>query len=292
METAINYALFAILGLCVGSFCNVVIYRLPIMLMLMQEPAQESPSTSRPCKTAHSLHSLNVFSPRSHCPQCQHFIPFYLNIPLFSYLLLRGKCRYCRAPISWQYPAVELVCGGATLLAVYLCGIGWQLAAILPMTWALIALIFIDCEHQLLPDDITLPLLWLGLLSNALGIFSFTTLENVVVGAAVGYGSLWLLAALFKAVRKQDGMGHGDFKLFAVFGAWFGWQMLPIILLLASLAGSIVGIAVIVCSHDKNKKNFSSPLPFGPYLATSGWLMLFIGASIKQFMMQHLLLLH
>lgn len=246
-----------LLGLIVGSFLNVIIYRLPIMLL------RESTTPV-----------LNLITPRSHCPKCGSFIPWQQNIPIISYILLKGKCNSCQTIINWHYPTVELLsCLTALLVAAYF-GISIKTLAILILTWALIAAIFIDFAYQLLPDNITLPLIWLGLLLNTLNIF--TTPTNAIIGAASGYLALWLIAHIFKSIRKIDGMGYGDFKLLAVFGAWLGWQLLPIILFGASLIGSAVGL-VLIC---RKKAQFAQPMPFGPYLAFTGWLAFFVETNI------------
>ena len=246
-----------LLGLIVGSFLNVIIYRLPIMLL------RESTTPI-----------VNLIIPRSHCPKCDSFIPWQQNIPIISYILLKGKCNYCQTAIHWHYPTVELLsCLTALLVAVYF-GVNIKTLAILILTWSLIAAIFIDCAYQLLPDNITIPLIWLGLLLNTHNIF--TTPTNAIIGAVSGYLILWLIAHIFKLIRKIDGMGYGDFKLLAVFGAWLGWQLLPMILLGASLIGSVVGLVLIF----KKKARFAHPMPFGPYLAFTGWVAFFVGTNV------------
>lgn len=265
------YIIIAILGLAVGSFCNVVIYRLPIMLHdswhkeCLSFLKQESTTIAK---------IFNLFVPRSHCPKCQQKVPAWHNIPLLSYLILRGKCHQCNKTISWRYPLVEILSCILSLIIAYRFGPSWQTAAIMVLTWALLILVFIDFSHQLLPDSITLGILWLGLLVNTFHLF--TTPEQAILGAIFGYGSLWIVAKTFKLIRKQEGMGHGDFKLLALFGAWLGWEFLPAIILLSSLIGIVVGIALIV----SRKHKYSSPMPFGPYLAIAGWIMFFCGQNI------------
>lgn len=265
-------ALAGLLGLCIGSFLNVVIHRLPRMMerdwqMQCAELRNEVLEPAEP---------LTLAVPRSRCPDCGHPIGALENIPVISYLLLRGRCAGCRAAISPRYPLVEAFTG---LLSAYLAwrfGLGWQAAGALCLAWALIALTFIDFDTQLLPDSITLPLLWLGLLLNLFG--AFTDLKSAVIGAMAGYLSLWSVYWLFKLATGKEGMGYGDFKLLAALGAWLGWQMLPAIILLSSLVGAVVGIALIVLArHGRNV-----PIPFGPYLAAAGIIALLWGRPLTQ----------
>lgn len=260
-----------VLGAIIGSFLNVVIYRLPIMLEReWEKDCYEHLKQTAPIK--YELFNLNT--PRSHCPKCKVQISWWQNIPIISYILLGGKCAHCKIAIHWRYPAIELLSCLAVLLIAIHFSVSIQTLAALILTWMLIAAIFIDLDHQLLPDNITLPLLWLGLLLNTKHIF--TTPENAVIGAASGYLALWLVSYIFKLVRKVDGMGHGDFKLLAVFGAWLGWQILPLILFTASLIGSIIGISLVL----SKKYRFTRPIAFGPYLAVAGWLAFFWGQDI------------
>lgn len=271
INPSLFYILIAILGLTVGSFCNVVIYRLP--LMLLKEWRKECLSfLQQPCNQP--TKPLNLFFPRSHCPACQKPVFWWHNIPLLSYVFLRGKCPHCKAAIALRYPIVELLSCVSCLFVAARFGITWQTVTLLLLTWGLLTLIFIDFEHQLLPDSIIYLLLWLGLACNTFDLF--TTIENAIWGAIFGYSSLWLVATLFKLIRKKEGMGHGDFKLLALFGAWTGWQMLPIIILISSLLGSLVGLALILCK----KHNYHKPMPFGPYLAVAGWTTFFFGQNI------------
>jgi leader peptidase (prepilin peptidase) / N-methyltransferase len=259
-----------ILGLIIGSFLNVVIYRLPIMLQHEYEKdCFEYLKQIAPIK--HKI--INLITPRSHCPKCDIQISWWQNIPVISYVLLHGKCNHCKNVIHWRYPIVELLTCLATLLVVIHFGIGIKTLSLLVLTWTLIAAVFIDFDHQLLPDSITLPLIWIGLLLNTK--YVFTTPQNAIIGAISGYLFLWLIAYIFKLIRKIDGMGHGDFKLLAVFGAWLGWQTLPMILFVASLIGSIVGLTLIL----NKKSKFTKPISFGPYLALAGWLAFFWGQS-------------
>lgn len=263
-------ALFT-LGLVVGSFLNVVILRLPRMMearwrrdcceLLEQEPEQED-------------EPLSLSSPNSHCPACKAPIRPWQNIPVISYLLLRGKCANCGIRIPLRYPAVELASGLLTMaLGLHFVPSAALLGAML-LTWALIALTVIDIDHQLLPDDITLPLLWLGLLFNLWG--TYTGIGDAVIGAMAGYVSLWSVYWAFKLLTGKEGMGYGDFKLLAALGAWLGWQALPMIILLSSLVGAVCGIALMVLKS----RGREVPIPFGPYLAAAGWIALLWGDAI------------
>ncbi len=259
-------------GLMVGSFLNVVIHRLPIMLQrewlaqCAELRGESSPDTPR----------YNLVVPRSACPQCNHAIGALENIPVLSYLWLRGKCKGCGTHISPRYPVVETVTGILSAYAAWHFGFGFAACAALVLIWALLALTAIDFDTQLLPDDITLPLLWLGLLINMFG--TFTTLHSAVLGAIFGYLVLWSVYWLFKLITGKEGMGYGDFKLLAALGAWMGWQMLPLIILLSSLVGAVVGIALIVLT----KRGRNIPIPFGPYLAGGGLIALFWGVPLTQ----------
>lgn len=260
------------LGLIIGSFLNVVIYRLPIILQHEYEK-----------ECFDYFRTFNLATPRSFCPNCRKYISWWQNIPLISFfILLKGKCCHCKNPISWRYPLVELLSCLTTVIVVNHFGIHVQTIPILILTWMLIAAIFIDLEKQLLPDDITLSLVWLGLLANS--FYLFTSPQNAIIGAISGYLFLWTIAKIFKLVRKVEGMGYGDFKLTAVFGAWLGWQILPLIILVASLAGLITGITLVSCKKHK----FNKPLPFGPYLATSGWLAFFWGQTAFNWYSYHI----
>jgi len=269
------FAIFVgIFGLIIGSFLNVVIYRLPIMLKnTWQQECLEYLNLNQATPIPRKI--FNLFIPRSHCPKCEKPIPFWANMPIVGFLILGGKCHACESIISWHYPVVELLSGLASFALAYHFGVTIQTIAVLILSWGLIALIFIDLDHMLLPDNLTFTLLWLGLLLNVT-LNLFTTAENAILGAISGYISLWLVANIFKLIRKVEGMGHGDFKLFALFGAWFGWQVLPFIILGATLIGSIIGIIAIL----SKKHQFKKPLPFGPFLIVCGWLMIFYGETI------------
>ncbi len=266
----------ALFGLLVGSFLNVVIYRLPVMMKRdwLQECneylglAAESQATEA---------TFNLTFPLSRCPACHAAIKPYQNIPVISYIFLQGKCANCANPISLRYPLIEAFTGIASFLVAWHFGFTPQTLFALFLTWSLIALSFIDIDHQLLPDSITLPFLWFGLL---LSVFdAFTDSHDSIIGAITGYLLLWSVYQLFKLLTGKEGMGYGDFKLLALFGAWLGWQALPLIIFLSSLVGSIVGVGMIVFSrHDRN-----IPIPFGPYLAAAGWIALLWGQTINQF---------
>jgi len=258
-------------GLIVGSFVNVTIYRLPIMLKAVWHKECEMFLHQEPKV---SSARFNLLYPRSHCPQCKKLVPWWLNIPVVSYLVLRGHCKNCGAKIPWHYPVVELSSGigAAVIAAIY--GFSLMTLVLCTLTWALIALIFIDLEHKLIPDNITLPLLWLGLLLNAETMF--VPPATAIMGAIVGYLLPWLIARLFKMVRKVEGMGYGDFKLFAMFGAWFGWQSAILTLIFSALIGSIIGVTLVLCK----KYRLQQELPFGPYIAIVGWLNIFYGQQL------------
>ncbi|MFA5371987.1 MAG: A24 family peptidase [Sideroxydans sp.] len=265
-----------ILGLLIGSFLNVVIYRLPKM-MEHEWQAQCAELNGKPLV---DQAPFNLVLPRSACPHCQHPIGALENIPILSYLFLRGRCAGCGAHISLRYPIVEAVSGVLSAYAAWHFGFGLAGITALLFVWALIALTFIDFDTQLLPDTITLPLLWLGLLLNLNG--AFTSLDNAVIGAVTGYLVLWGVYWLFKLVTGKEGMGYGDFKLLATIGAWLGWTLLPLVILLSSLVGAVVGIALIVLA----KRGRNIPIPFGPYLAGGGLIALFWGQTLTQSYLQ------
>ena len=265
-------ATFGILGLLVGSFLNVVIHRLPKM-MERDWLAQCAELRGEPMP---DIAPLSLVTPRSRCPQCGHAITAIENIPLVSWLALRGKCSSCRTAISPRYPLVEALTGLLSAFAAWHFGFGWMAAGATILIWSLIALTFIDFDSQLLPDSITLPLLWGGLLFNVFG--TFTDLQSAVIGTMCGYLALWLVYWGFKLATGKEGMGYGDFKLLAALGAWLGWQILPLTILFSSLVGAVVGIALIVLA----KRGRHVPIPFGPYLATAGLLAIFWGKELTQ----------
>ena len=270
-------ALAGIIGLLVGSFLNVVIYRLPKM-MERDWRIQCAELSGSGAKNDAPPYNLSV--PRSACPHCNHTIGALENIPVVSYLLLRGKCKNCRAPISIRYPIVETITGLLTAFAAGHFGFGLAGVAAIVFVWALIALTGIDLDTQLLPDDISLPLLWLGLLFNLFN--AFTGLSDAVIGAVGGYLVLWGVYWLFKLTTGKEGMGYGDFKLLAAIGAWLGWQMLPLVILLSSVVGAVVGITLMIAL----KRGREIPIPFGPYLAGGGLIALFWGTHITQSYLQ------
>ena len=263
-----------ILGLLVGSFLNVVIYRLPKMLnQQWRRDCQEWLSDSN-TESDSEKHPLNLFTPGSHCPHCGHKITALENIPLISYLLQKGRCSECQAPISLQYPVIEALTAFLSLVVAWRFGYSWQTAAALLLSWALIVLSVIDLRTTLLPDIITVPFIWVGLLLNITE--SFTDLSSSVLGAVFGYLSLWCVYHIFRMITGKEGMGYGDFKLLAMLGAWLGWQSLPLIVILSSFLGAMIGIGLVLLKrHDKN-----IPIPFGPYLAGAGWIALLWGNQI------------
>jgi leader peptidase (prepilin peptidase)/N-methyltransferase len=286
-EPVVFTLLCALLGLVVGSFLNVVIHRLPQMLdrewdaqaadFLQQKGSADAAAKLR--STGGTVR-YNLVTPRSTCPRCGHRIRAWENIPILSYLFLRARCSACKAPISIRYPIVEALSG---ILSGY---IGWRFGLTLAtlgalfLMWSLIALTVIDIDTQFLPDDITLPLIWLGLLVNLNG--TFVPLQSAVIGTVAGYLSLWAVYWLFKFATGKEGMGYGDFKLLAAIGAWLGWKMLPLVILLSSLVGAVVGIGLIVFArHGRN-----TPIPFGPYIAAAGSIALFWGETINRTYLQ------
>jgi leader peptidase (prepilin peptidase) / N-methyltransferase len=266
------YVLTLILGLIIGSFLNVVIYRLPRMLerswrgecaalLGVEQPSEEA---------------LGLAYPASRCPHCGHPIRPWENIPVLSWLLLRGRCSACAAPIGLRYPLTELAAALLALVVVAHFGPTWQAAAALPLTWALLTLGLIDLDTKLLPDVITLPLLWLGLLLSLAGLFSDP--QAAILGAALGYLALWGVFHLFRLATGKEGMGYGDFKLLAMLGAWLGWQHLPQIIILSALVGASVGVLLILL----RRHHYDIPIPFGPYLAAAGWISLLWGDAINR----------
>jgi leader peptidase (prepilin peptidase)/N-methyltransferase len=260
-----------VIGLCVGSFLNVVIHRLPKMM----ERGWADQCAELAGREPEAKPRYDLVVPRSACPACGHAITAIENVPVVSWLALRGRCRACKAPISPRYPVVELVAGALAVAAVWQFGAGWKGLAACAFLWTLLALAFIDADTQLLPDDLTLPLLWGGLVANLFGLF--VPLASAVIGAIAGYLVLWAVYWLFKLVRGKEGMGYGDFKLLAALGAWLGWPMLPQIVLVSSVLGAVGGILMIVLEgRDK-----AVPLPYGPWLAGAGAVALFFGPAIN-----------
>ena len=273
-QVLVFYGLSLVIGLCVGSFINVIVYRLPRQLEAQWQrdsrdflgiPAEEHPPAQ---------HQFNIAFPASHCPKCGATLRAWHNIPLLSYVFLRGRCATCAEPISLQYPLVEAATGLAFVFVMMQFGLTAMGAYALLFSLLLLTLTAIDFRTQLLPDVLTYPLLWLGLIANTQG--HFVDLQSAVFGAIAGYLSLWLIYWLFKLLTGKEGMGHGDFKLLAALGAWVGWQLLPLIVLLSSLVGAVIGVAMVLAmGRDKQL-----PMAFGPYLAIAGWIALFWGEDI------------
>lgn len=271
----------AALGLAIGSFLNVVIYRLPIMLerQWLEQCAELSGQKPNNPGTGHE--QFNLVVPRSRCPSCRAAISVWQNIPLLSWAILRGRCAHCGVRISFRYPFIEALSATLSGVVAWKFGFGWPAVSALVLTWFLLALAFIDLDHQLLPDTLTLPLLWIGLCISLWagpgGHGSVPVdLRSSLIGAMAGYVSLWSVYHLFRLLTGKEGMGYGDFKLFAALGAWLGWQMLLPIILIAAAVGAVIGIALIAL----RRQDKSTPIPFGPFLAASGWLMLVFGHPV------------
>jgi len=262
-----------ILGLLIGSFLNVVIHRVPIM---MQREVDNVCACERDEPEPHT-EKYNLVVPRSACPHCGHQITALENVPVISWLVLGGKCSSCKAKISARYPMIEALSALLSAGLVWHFGSGWAGMAAVLFGWLLIAMTFIDIDTQFLPDDLTYPLLWIGLIANTQSLFA--SLQDAVIGAAAGYMVLWLVNALYKLVRGHDGMGGGDFKLLAALGAWMGWQLLPVIILLSSVVGSVIGIGTIIAA----RLGFNHKIPFGPYLAGAGLVALLYGKQLIAF---------
>ena len=268
-----------LVSLCVGSFLNVVIYRLPLM---MQREWQsecrlllDDELNTNQAKPKNTSGPFNLVKPNSTCPKCKTAIKPWQNIPIISWLILKGKCASCSNPISIRYPAVEAVTALLSLVVAYTFGATEQALLYIVITWALVALTFIDIDHMLLPDQLTLPLVWLALIAAVAGIT--ITPSDAIMGAAFGYLSLWSVFWLFKLLTGKEGMGFGDFKLLALFGTLLGWQSLLTIILLSSVVGAIIGIALLsIQGKDK-----ATPIPFGPYLAIAGWITLLWGNHLE-----------
>ena len=268
---ALLYATVGLFALAVGSFLNVVIHRLPLMM----EQAWRRECAELTGEEVPAAERLSLALPGSRCPHCGHALRARENIPLLSYLFLRGRCSACAQPIGARYPLVEAGTALLSLLVVWHFGVTWEAGAALILTWGLIVLAGIDIDTQFLPDSITLPLLWLGLLLSLAG--GFASPRDAILGAALGYLFLWTIYQGFKLITGREGMGYGDFKLFALFGAWLGWQALPMILILSSVVGAVIGLALLA----RRGQDRHTPLPFGPYLAAAGWLALLWGDSLN-----------
>ncbi len=274
---AFFFSFVFVISLMVGSFLNVVIYRVPVMMeRSWQREYQEYFNNEESSESQQTEETVNLIKPDSTCPKCGHKIRAWENIPVISWLFLRGKCSNCKTPISIRYPLVELL---TAVLSVWIAahfGFGPEALLGIVITWVLVALTFIDADKMLLPDELTLPLLWLGLGASVFTVF--VPPSTAIIGAAVGYLSLWSVYWLFKLVTGKEGMGYGDFKLLAALGAFVGWQGLPIIIILSSLVGAIVGITLIALRRNES----SQAIPFGPYLAVAGWLTLMYSEAIQQ----------
>lgn len=269
------YSMVILFSLLIGSFLNVVVYRLPKMMHnTWYVECREFLADELEQSTAKPIKQLTLSTPNSTCPKCDHKIRFYENIPVISWLFLRGKCSQCHNAISARYPLVEAATAMLSVVVASQFGVSLETLLLLILTWGLICLTLIDFDHMLLPDQIVMPLLWLGLLVNLDN--TFVSLNDAVIGAAVGYMSLFSVFWLFKLVTGKEGMGHGDFKLFALFGAWIGWQLLPILILMASVVGAVVGITLMVLNNHQREQ----AIPFGPYLAVAGWITLLWGEGI------------
>jgi leader peptidase (prepilin peptidase)/N-methyltransferase len=263
------------IGLSVGSFLNVVAYRLPKMMEREWKRECHEFLELEPPPTDGDQKVFNLAVPESACPNCGHKLRAWENIPVISYLFLKARCSSCGTKISIQYPAVELITALASLLAAYTFGVTTQTVAALFFTWVLITLTLIDLKTQLLPDSITLPLLWLGILLSLFDVF--TDLTSSVIGAMAGYMILWSVYQLFKLLTGKEGMGFGDFKLLAALGAWMGYSYLPQIILVSSVVGSVFGIGMLIIGKTRQQQ----PIPFGPYLAVAGWIALLWGETIN-----------
>jgi leader peptidase (prepilin peptidase)/N-methyltransferase len=268
-----------VLALLIGSFLNVIIYRLPIMMerewRAQCEEIAATPAVELPTGR------FDLVAPRSRCTDCGQQITAMQNIPVISYLMLGGKCGNCQAPISRRYPIIELVTAVLTGIVTWRFGFGWEAAAAVLMTWTLIAISVIDIDHQIIPDSISLPLIWVGLFlslfnATAGGEILFINARTAIIGGLAGYLSLWSIYHLFRLLTGKEGMGYGDFKLLAALGAWLGWQLLPLIILLSAAVGAVVGISLIVLKRHER----SVPIPFGPYLAAAGWIAMLYGPQI------------
>jgi leader peptidase (prepilin peptidase)/N-methyltransferase len=275
-----------LVGLLIGSFLNVVAYRVPIMMgRAWREQCAALQDEDLP-EPAHAVGKpFNLVKPDSACPGCGGAVAAYHNIPIISYLLLRGRCAHCGTGISARYPLIEGLTAVLSLIVAWVFGPSWQLLFALPITWTLLALAVIDIDHKLLPDSMTLPLMWAGLLVSLFrsddGVI-FTDVTSSVIGAAAGYLALWSVYQAFKLVTGKEGMGYGDFKLLAALGAWLGWQLLPLVIMLSAAVGAIIGTAMIALGGTSRE----TPIPFGPYLAAAGWIALLWGEQLTGMYLQ------
>ena len=280
LELMLFYCVVLMLGLTIGSFINVVVYRVPKMLFFSWFiQCYEFLNLQPKFKKIPDL-GLNLFLPNSHCPKCKQKIRLIDNIPVISYCFLRGKCRACKQNISIKYPIIEMITAVCSVVVSYKFGMNLELSFALLITWVLILQAGIDHQESLIPDEITLPILWFGLIINSCNVF--VNLQEAVIGAVVGYLVFWVVYWLFKIITGKDGIGQGDFKLIAMLGAWFGYKALPLIILLSTTMGSLVGGTLILLKKlDKN-----SPMPFGPYLAMAGWIAMLWGGAINEWYWQ------
>lgn len=283
LHSFIEYSLITLLGLCIGSFLNVVIVRLPVMLQqewrmqyALNIPTRKS-IPYRPGKYGKSnleLAPITLSTPSSHCTHCRKAIKPWHNIPVLSFIMLQGRCYHCHHRIAWRYPVIEILTAAISVLVIYQLGYNFNGYCGLVFSWFLIALTAIDIDHQLLPDELTITLLWVGLLVNINHLF--TPLPDAVASAAGGYLVLWITIKIFYLITGKIGMGNGDFKLFAALGAWFGWKLLPYILVTASFLGAVIGYSILKFQH----RSYSTPIPFGPFLAIAGFIALLWGRGI------------
>ena len=255
-----------VVGLLVGSFLNVVIYRLPLILQQYRQPDHRIKGNG-----------LSLSLPASHCPHCHQKLTCLDNMPLLSYILFGGRCRYCKIRIAWHYPLVELLSAGLSALIAWHFAFSWIALTSCVLVWCLIPLAVIDLRHQILPDQITLPLMWLGIVINSFSLY--TDMHSSVFGAIAGYLSLWCVFHLFRLITGKYGMGYGDFKLLAALGAWLGWQSLPTIILLSSFSGAMIGVGLLLFKRYQR----DTPMPFGPYLVLAGWVVLMTGGALNPF---------
>ena len=274
-HTGLYILLVSALGLIVGSFLNVIIHRLPVMLEKnWHQQCMDYLNQSTPAEE--TITQYNLLFPTSHCPQCYAKLYLWHNIPIISYLLLKGRCSFCQAPIPLRYLLVEIISMILSVIAALEFGPSYELLAVLVLTWFLIAISFIDIEHQILPDVLTIPLLWLGLLFNCWSFF--TTTHDAILGAIFGYSFFWVIDKLFKLITRQEGIGEGDFKLLAASGAWLGWQLLPFIILCSSLLGLIIGSSLLFVKKQSRK----TPIPYAPFIAITIWIGAIWGFDITR----------
>ncbi len=274
MHTTALMITTGLFGLIFGSFINVVIHRLPIMLKTLWHTNSLDYLGQQPKPPIEQPNRFNLKTPRSHCPKCKKNIRWWHNIPLLSFIVLRGHCYYCHAKISWRYPVVELLTALLSAFLAWYFFATWELILALLFTWSLLALTFIDIEHHILPDHLTLPMLWIGLFVNIFGMFTAT--QDAIIGAMLGYLSLWFVAWIYRSLTHRDGVGQGDFKLLAAMGAWLGWQALPVVVIIAAISGIVIGGGMLLVK----KQSRLTPIPFGPFLALSGWIALVWGNNI------------